>query len=121
MLKHSKIVAVATRQPVIYCALSAIVLSTIAVYLPLLNADFIDFDDSLAILDNTMIHDGLTIRGIKWAFSTTYYDYWHPLTWVSHMLDISLFGLNAGGHHLTNILLHTACVLGVFFCYACLV
>ena len=57
---------------------------------------------------------GLTLRGIIWAFTHVHCSNWHPLTWISHMLDCQLYGLRAGGHHLTNVLLHTATVIMLF-------
>ncbi len=87
------------------CLLLAIV--TFAIYAQLLRCPFIEFDDNLYVKENPNIHSGLTLQNIKWAFTTTHSANWHPLTWLSHMLDCQIFGLNPAGHHLTNILLHT--------------
>ena len=76
--------------------------------------DFVNFDDAKYVYENPIVQKGLTLRGISWAFTHVYASNWHPLTWLSHMLDCQLYGLNAGGHHLTNILLHTATVILLF-------
>jgi len=75
---------------------------------------FIALDDNAYVVENTHIHKGITIEGIRWAFTTGYAANWHPLTWISHMLDIQLFGLNPGGHHVVNLLFHIANVLLLF-------
>lgn len=69
---------------------------------------FVNFDDNLDVYDNPAVSNGFTISGWRWAFTENKIDHWHPLTWVSHMLDCQVYGLWAGGHHLTNILLHAA-------------
>ncbi len=91
-------------------ALAAIVL---AIYYPAFGFGFVTFDDPEYITLNPYIAQGLTGSGIAWAFTSGYMFYWHPLTWISHMLDIQWFGVaNAGMHHVTNVLLHAAnCVL----------
>jgi protein O-mannosyl-transferase len=73
--------------------------------------DFVNYDDQLYVYDNLQVAHGLTAEGIAWAFTTGHASNWHPLTWLSHMLDCQLYGLHAGGHHLTNILLHAATVI----------
>lgn len=92
----------------------AVTLLTLLVYLGLSGNQFIGLDTEGAIIDNPHIARGLTLRGLAWAFTnTTYYDYWHPLTWVSHMLDVSLYGLKPGGHHLTNLVVHMMSVFAL--------
>jgi hypothetical protein len=83
-------------------------LITLAVYLPATHYDFIDYDDGGYVYENHIVQSGLTWAGIKWAFTADVVGNWHPLTMLSHMLDCELFGLNAGAHHLTNVLFHTA-------------
>jgi Flp pilus assembly protein TadD len=73
-----------------------------------LRHDFVNFDDDEYVYNNAQVTPGLTLHGIAWAFTTASSAYWHPLTWLSHMLDCQLWGLHAGGHHLTNVLLHSA-------------
>ena len=87
---------------------------TFSVFLQAVNFAFINFDDNIYVSQNPAIQKGLTTEGIKYAFGT-YIPNWHPLTWLSHMLDCQLFDLNAGGHHLTNVLLHTANVVVLLF------
>jgi len=69
---------------------------------------FIFVDDGEYVLENKHVLPGLTAAGVKWAFTTFYGSNWHPLTWLSHMADVSLFGLDAQGHHLTSVALHGA-------------
>jgi tetratricopeptide (TPR) repeat protein len=69
--------------------------------------DFINYDDPRYVYENTKITGGLSISGIAWAFTHIHSMNWHPLTTISHMLDCQLYGLNAGWHHFTNVLLHT--------------
>ena len=73
---------------------------------------FVNYDDNDYVYDNPKITDGLTLKGILWA--STFADNWHPLTWLSHMLDCQLYGLWPGGHHLTNVLLHAATTILLF-------
>jgi hypothetical protein len=88
--------------------LPAIVILTLAVFSPVAWHDFISFDDDVFVYENPNIRAGLTFEAIRWAFTTAHEVNWIPLTWMSHMLDVQLFGLNAGGHHLVNLLLHAA-------------
>jgi tetratricopeptide (TPR) repeat protein len=88
------------------CVLLALV--TLAVFWPLKNCDFISCDDPRYILSNPHVRQGLTLDGVSWAFGAGYASNWHPLTWLSHMLDVELFGLHPGGAHLVNLLLHVA-------------
>lgn len=85
----------------------ALVLATFAVYWQVHDHDFINFDDDLYIYDNSHVKSGLTQEGLVWAFTKAHAYNWHPLTWISHMLDCELYGLDPGGHHLTNVLFHT--------------
>lgn len=83
-------------------------LGTAILYWPITSHGFIGFDDNEYIGDNWRIHGGLTWHAVGWAFRTGYASNWHPLTWISHMLDCQFYGLNPAGHHLTNLLLHAA-------------
>jgi tetratricopeptide (TPR) repeat protein len=82
--------------------------ATFILYLASTNNAFINFDDNAYVTDNPHVKAGLTWSGIVWAFKSGYADNWHPLTWISHMLDCQLFGLHPAGHHLVNVLFHTA-------------
>lgn len=75
---------------------------------------FINLDDGAYVYKNPQVSRGLTSEGIIWAFTQSHAANWHPLTWLSHMLDCQLYGLNAGGHHLTNVLLHAANAILLF-------
>jgi Tfp pilus assembly protein PilF len=69
---------------------------------------FVDFDDGEYVYENPHVRAGLTLAGISWAFTTTYAANWHPLTWLSHMADVQMFGLEAGRHHQMNVLIHAS-------------
>ena len=79
-----------------------------AVYWPVRQFDFTNYDDTDYVTYNPAIQKGLTLAGVEWAFKTGHASNWHPLTWISHMADCGLYGLKPGGHHLTNLLFHTA-------------
>jgi protein O-mannosyl-transferase len=68
--------------------------------------EFVNWDDPSYITENIHVQQGLSWSTVRWALTTAHSPYWHPLTWLSHLLDVSLFGLDPGGHHLTNLLLH---------------
>jgi tetratricopeptide (TPR) repeat protein len=87
---------------------------TLAAFWPVFHNDFIRFDDNAYVLDNPRVLTGLTWANVHWAFRTGYQANWHPLTWLSHMLDVQLFGLRPGWHHFTNLLLHLANTLLLF-------
>ena len=75
-------------------------------YWPVGGYEFINFDDPQYVVDNHQVGRGLTFEGTKWAFTTMHAANWHPLTWLSHMLDVQMYGMNAGAHHLTNVIFH---------------
>ena len=85
-----------------------IVLATLGVYWQVGNHEFVSFDVQEYIIENPHVNSGVTIENIKWAFTKNYSANWHPLTWLSHMVDCELFGLDAGGHHMVNVLFHLA-------------
>jgi len=89
-------------------------LVTFVAFMPILNNDFINFDDDNYITENPWIKNGITLDAIKWAFTTIAVGYWHPLAWFSHILDWSLFSSWAGGHHLVSLLFHIGAVLFLF-------
>jgi hypothetical protein len=86
----------------------ALALVTLLIYFPATTCGFIDFDDPAYVTGNRVVQNGLTWWGIKWAFTGSHASNWHPLTWMSHMLDCDLFHLNPAGHHLVNVLFHSA-------------
>ena len=73
-----------------------------------------DYDDEYYVTENSQVLQGLTPASIRWAFTTTYAAFWHPLAWLSHMIDVNLYGVNPAGHHLTAVLLHLAGALTLF-------
>ena len=83
-------------------------LITLLAYLPAARDGFVNYDDQDYVTENSVVQKGLTWTGIQWAFTTGHASNWHPLTWLSHMADCELFGLNPGAHHLVNVLFHTA-------------
>ncbi|HOC57718.1 MAG TPA: tetratricopeptide repeat protein [Verrucomicrobiota bacterium] len=89
-------------------------LATLAVYLQVRDFGFINYDDLSMLVENPVVADGLTLRNILWAFSTSWFEYWHPLTWLSHMLDYELFGARPGWHHLVSVGLHVANTILLF-------
>ena len=96
-----------------------LVLVTIAVYWPVMRHDFVNHDDPLYVTDNPHVRAGLSWDGLVWAFGRVHGDqtYWHPLSWVSHMVDCQLYGLKPGGHHRTSMLLHAANAVLVFLVF----
>jgi tetratricopeptide (TPR) repeat protein len=87
---------------------------TLALFGQLASHGFINLDDDKYVTENPFVKAGLTVEGIRWAFTTTHAANWHPLTWLSHMLDVRLFGLNPGPHHLVSLLFHLLNTLLLF-------
>ena len=94
------------RTRLLICA--ALVLGCIAIYGQTLLANFVVYDDTLYVTENAEVQAGISWSGVIWAFTTDRALYLHPLTWLSHMLDCTLYGLNPWGHHLTSVLFHCA-------------
>lgn len=88
---------------------------TLAIYTQVIGHQFITLDDPTYIQENPMVNRGVTVAGVAWAFTTFYAANWHPLTWMSHMVDCQLFGMNAGRHLLVNVVIHVANTLLVFW------
>jgi len=93
------------RESVVYLFLT-IVIATVYYQVP--GLDFVNLDDGIYVAENTHVQAGLTLDSLTWAFSLNDSSYWHPITWLSHMLDCQLFGLNPGMHHLVNLIIHLA-------------
>src|SRR5262245_15715790 len=89
----------------LWIAVVLIVINLLA-YAPVWHYGFVNYDDPQYVSENPDIKDGLTWHGVRWAFTTGHQANWHPVTWLSHMIDIELWGLNAGPHHVTNLLFH---------------
>ncbi len=91
-----------------------LVLATVILYWPATRNEFVNFDDVQYVLDNVHVTGGLTWENVKWAFQSGYASNWHPLTWLSHMADCQMFGVEPWGHHLTSVLLHAVNVALLF-------
>ncbi len=91
-----------------------LVAATLAVYAPVGQFGFVEFDDREYVTQNPQVQSGLSPESLAWALTTGHASNWHPLTWISHMVDCGLFGLNAGWHHWMSLLFHVANVLLIF-------
>lgn len=94
-----------------------LVLATLVAYWQVGNNEFINLDDDLYVTDNPHVKEGLTLRGVLWAFTTMHAGHWHPMTWLSHLLVYDLYALNPSGHHMVNLLFHVANTLLLFFLF----
>jgi tetratricopeptide (TPR) repeat protein len=103
-VQHSQVVGL--------CVALAVI--TFAVFGQTLRYRFVNFDDGEYVAQNPVVAHGLTLKGFIWAFAGPHAANWHPLTWLSHMLDCQLYGLDPGAHHLTNVLLHTGTAIALF-------
>ena len=92
-----------------------LVAGTFAAYEPVRHNEFVNYDDRGYITENPNINGGITRHSVIWAFTKAHLANWYPLTWLSHMLDIEIYGLNPQGHHITSILIHTASSLLLFW------
>ena len=92
----------------------ALALATVALYWPVRSQQFINFDDDLYVTENAHVRSGVTWESARWAFQTTHGTHWLPLTWLSHMLDCQLFGVDAGASKMVNVALHVASTLLLF-------
>src|SRR5208282_5243669 len=91
---------------------------TLALYYPALQNGFVNYDDPAYVTSNWHVQQGLTSRSLAWAFTSTSEANWHPLTWISHMLDVQLFGLGPAGHHAQSVLWHAVNVALLFLLLA---
>ena len=93
-----------------------IIISTMTVYWQVRHYTFV-FDDDLYVVENPHVQNGLCLKSIVWSFTAIHSANWHPLTWISHAADITLWGLNPGAHHLTNIFFHIINALLLFYVF----
>src|ERR1700731_3446023 len=105
-----------TKQPagsrtVVVCVCSLLAVITWVLFGQTLTHEFIDYDDPAYVTENAVVTSGITPHAIVWAFTHIHSGNWHPLTTISHMLDCQLYGLRPGGHHFTNVVLHTVAVI----------
>ena len=91
------------RVPAVCLVLAAI---TFAVFGRTAGFEFLNYDDDRYVYENPVVAKGLTLKGAVWALTYGEIGHWHPLTWLTHMADCQVYGLWAGGHHLTNVALH---------------
>ena len=94
-----------------------LILAVTVVYLQVGGFEFLNFDDDSYITKNPHVLSGLTAENVNWAFRTSHTGNWHPLTWISHMIDVEFFGMKAGMHHLVNLLFHIANTLLLFIIF----
>jgi protein O-mannosyl-transferase len=92
----------------------ALVIAILCIYWQTRTFSYISYDDPEYVFANERVQQGLTIENIKWAFTTIYFSNWHPLTWISHMIDSQVYGNNPEQHHLTNVILHIINTLLLF-------
>ncbi len=83
-----------------------LVVVILAVYAQVVHHPFLDLDDPAYVTENPHVNNGFTLKNVLWAFTTIHSANWHPITWLSHMLDIQMYGRDPGGHHLTNVFFH---------------
>lgn len=91
-----------------------LMITTLAVYWQVQDHKFLNYDDPAYVTDNSNVKKGLTSENVHWAFTTDHFSNWHPVTWLSHMLDYQIYGPHPKGHHLTNLLFHIANTLLLF-------
>jgi len=111
---HSIALPKTSRHWLTVCVCVFLAVLTWIVFGQTLRHDFVNYDDPRYVYQNTRITNGLDLAGIAWAFTHIHAENWHPVTTISHMLDCQLYGLKAGGHHFTNVLLHTVAVVLLF-------
>jgi Flp pilus assembly protein TadD len=107
------VISLPRRLDVLVCLL--LVLATLAVYWQVKGHEFVNYDDDKYVTENHHLHNGLSRESVIWAFTATEEANWHPLTWLSHLVDFQLYGFNPTGHHLTNVFLHLVNTLLLFF------
>ena len=92
----------------------ALFAGTLALFARSIGFEFLSFDDGKYVTENAWVARGLTLESVRWAFTTFYFTNWHPLTWLSYMLEFELYGLDAAGFHASNVVLHALNVVLVF-------
>ncbi|MEN6421527.1 MAG: glycosyltransferase family 39 protein, partial [Smithella sp.] len=110
-MPHKINISLSKQKLIVYIFL---ILATLAVYGQVHQFDFVNIDDGVYVTLNSRVQSGMTPENLFWSFFTTYAEFWHPLTWLSLMFDYELYGLNAGGYHMTNLILHILSTLLLF-------
>jgi tetratricopeptide (TPR) repeat protein len=95
-------------------------LGTVALYSPAFMYHFVNLDDVVYVTSNGHVNHGVTADAIKWAFTSPYAGNWHPVTWISHMVDCQVFGPNPTGHHVVNVVLHALASVVLFLALRCM-
>jgi Flp pilus assembly protein TadD len=114
--KNDGLFASSEKRNLISCLL--IVVATLSLYNSVNRHPFVNYDDDRYVTENAHVRNGLSRDTVIWAFTTVEQANWHPLTWLSHALDYELFHLNAGGHHLTSVLIHAVNAMLLFLLLA---
>ena len=114
-ISRNGFIAVFTRKHAGKIVCFFLIISTLVVFWQVQEFDFINFDDPSYVTENRHVKNGLTSPGFVWAFTQFHSGNWHPVTWMSHMLDVQLFGLDPGWHHLVNVLFHIVNTLLLFY------
>lgn len=91
-----------------YLVACLLVAATLVVYGQIGRHEFLHYDDDQYVTENPVVRSGLTVQGVAWALTTTHFSYWHPLTWLSHMTDVEVFGIDARAHHFVSLSFHAA-------------
>ncbi|HUN56232.1 MAG TPA: hypothetical protein VMU29_13860 [Smithella sp.] len=100
-----------------YIIIILLIVASCAAFGRLAGSEFINHDDQAFVTENSYVQSGITLDGIRWAFSTSYYGGWVPLSWLSYMFDYQFYGLNASGYHVTNLILHILSALLLFWLF----
>lgn len=99
------------RKTLLCVALASVVL---IVYIQVIYHDFINFDDNIYVYENTDVLNGLSFKSLMWAFTAFKAGNWHPVTWLSHLIDVQMYGIHPGGHHLTSVIIHISATIILF-------
>lgn len=102
------------RRRTVLLVAALLAVTTIVLYARTVRFEFTTFDDPDYVTANAEVQEGISARGVRWALTTGHASNWHPVTWLSHMTDVEAFGMHAGGHHATNVLLHAASTAMLF-------
>jgi Flp pilus assembly protein TadD len=100
---------------ILFLISAALVAAIVIAYEPMRHSDFVELDDNKYVTENPNVTGGITRDSVIWAFTKTYASNWHPLTWLSHIADCEIYGLNPAGHHITSVLIHIANSLLLFW------
>lgn len=98
-----------------YYTIAFLILINLIVFGQTITFEFVDYDDRTYILDNPQMEEGLSWSTVKWGLTTGYFVSWHPVTWWSYLLDAELYGLNPGGFHATNVIIHILATIFLFY------